>query len=84
MHRGDLGLPGFALANAVGARFGEQQRPLSCDVLQACEVRAQLGLAMQVDVERADVEERQIEKLGRRKVDVREEAVGRRGLRAVV
>ena len=81
VHRGDRGLARFALANAVGARLGEQQRLVAGDVLQPREVRAQLGLAMQVDVERADVEERQIEELGRRKVDVREQAVGRRGLR---
>ena len=64
--------PVSPFADAVGARFGEQQRLLPGDVLQPREVGAQLRLAVQVDVERADVEERQVEKLGRRKVDVGE------------
>ena len=84
VHRGDRRLAVFAFADAVGARFGEQQRLVAGDVLQPREVGAQLGFAVQVDVERADVEEREIEKLGRRKVDVGEQAVRRRGLRVVV
>ena len=80
VHRRDLGLVRLAFANAVGARFREQQRLLAGDVLQARQVGAQLVLAVQVDVERADVEEREVEKLGRREVDVGEEAVGRCGL----
>ena len=40
------------------------------------EIRAQLVLAVQVDVERADVEEREIEEFSRRKVDVGEEVSG--------
>ena len=84
VHRRDLGLARFAFANAVGAGLGEQQRLVAGDVLQPREIRAQLRLAVQIDVERADVEEREIEKLGRRKVDVGEQAVRRRGLRVLV
>ena len=80
VHRRDVRLARFAFANAVGAGLREQQRFLAGDVLQPREIGAQLGLAMQVDVERADVEEREIEKLGRRKVDVGEQAVRRRAL----
>ncbi len=84
VHRGDVGLSLFALAHAVGARFGEQQRLVAGDVLQPRQIGAQLRLAMQVDVEGADVEEREIEKFGRRKVDVGEQAVGRRGLGVLI
>ncbi len=84
MHRGDIGLSAFALANAVGARFREQQRLVAGDVLQAREIRAQLRLAVQIDVEGAEVEEREIEKFGRRKIDVREEVVRRLRLRFFV
>ena len=83
LHRRDLGLARFAFTDAVGARLGQQQRLVSGDVLQSREVRAQFGLAMQVDVEGADVEERQVEEFGRRKVDVREQAAGRRRLRVL-
>ena len=78
------GLARFAFADAVGARLGEQQRLVAGDVLQAREIGAQLGLAVQVDVERADVEEREIEKLGRRKIDVGEQALGRCALGVLV
>ena len=54
--RGDRRLPVQPFADAVGARLGEQQRLVAGDVLQPGEVRAQVGLAVQVDVERADVE----------------------------
>ena len=84
VHRGDVRLAGFALADAVRAGFGEQQRLVPGDVLQPREIGAQLGFAVQVHVERADIEERQVEEFGRRKIDVREEAVGRRGLRVFV
>jgi hypothetical protein len=53
-------------------------------VLQADQVRPQLLFVMQVDVERADVEERKVEELGGRIVDVGEQAVGCRGLRVIV
>ena len=60
------GLSVFAFANRVGARLGEQQRLVAGDVLQPRQVGAQLGLVVQVDVERAHVEEREVEELGRR------------------
>ena len=84
VHRRDVRLPLLALTKAVGARFRQKQRLLTRNVLQPREVRAKLGLAMQVDVERADVEEGEIEEFRRRKVDVREEAERRRVLRVVV
>ncbi len=80
VHRGDGGLPVEPFANAVGAGLGQEQRFVSGDVLQPREIGAQLRLAVQVHVERADVEERQVEKFSRRKVDVREETLGRDGL----
>ena len=79
VHCRDVGLAGFTLANRVGARLGQKQRLVAGDVLQSREIRAQLGFKMQVHVERADVEEGDIEKLGRREIDVGEEALGRRG-----
>jgi hypothetical protein len=84
VHGGDRRLPVLALTDAVGARFGQQQRRVTGDVLQPCQVGAQLGFAMQVDVEGADVEEGEIEKLGRREVDVGEQAFRRDLLRRPV
>ena len=84
LHRGQLGLPVEALADAVGARFGQQQRQVAGDVLQPRQVAAQLGFVVQVDVERADVEERQVEVFGRREVDVGEQGLRRDRLRLVV
>ena len=84
VHRRDSRLPILALADAVGASLGEQQRLVASDVLQPCQVRAQIGFAVQVDVERADVEEREIEKLSGRKVDVRQQRIGRGRLRVFV
>ena len=84
VRRRDRGLPVLALANAVRARFREEQRLLSGDVLQPREVGAQIRLVVQVDVERADVEEREIEEFSRREVDVGEEAVRCRSLGVLV
>src|SRR5262245_23119875 len=74
VHRGELRLPRVPFADAVDARFGDEQRLVAGDVLQPCQVRPKLALAMQVDVEGADIEERQIEELGRWKVDVGKQA----------
>jgi hypothetical protein len=84
VHCREFRLTRFALSDAVRARLGEQQRPVTGDMLKTRKVRTQLGLAMQVQVERTDIKERQIEKFGRWKVDVREEADGRAGLCRVV
>ena len=84
MHGCDRRLSFFALTKAVGARLGEEQRLVAGDVLKAREIRAQLVRAVQIHVEGADVEKRQVEELGRGEVDVGEEAVGRRRLRLFV
>ena len=76
VHRRDFRLPGFAFADAVGARLGQQERLVAGDVLQPREIRAQLRLAMQI--------ERKVEELGRRKVDVREQRIRPGGLRVLV
>ena len=47
------------------------------DVLQTREIRAEVALAMQIQVERDHVDKRQVEILGRRVVDVGKQAVGR-------
>ncbi len=54
------------------------------DVLQPREICAQLGFAVEIDVERADVEKRQVEKFGRREIDVGEEILRRRVLGILV
>ena len=76
--------PSRPFADAVGAGLGEEQRQRAGDVLQPRQVAPQVRLVVQVDVERADVEERQLEVLGGREVHVGEQAVGRRGLGLVV
>jgi hypothetical protein len=68
--------------HAVGSRFGEQQRLRAGDVLQPREIGTQVGFMMQVDVEGADVEALEIEILGGREVDVREQARGCGGFEA--
>jgi hypothetical protein len=75
VHRGDLGLARVSLTNGIGAGFGEQQRLVSGDVLQSREIGPQIGFVVQVDVEGVQIEERQIEKLRRRKIHVREQGV---------
>ena len=54
------------------------------EVLQAGEVAPEVRLGVQVDVERADVEERQRQVLGRRVVHVGQQRLGRRRLHVVV
>ena len=84
VHGGNRGLALFAFSNRIGARFGQQQRFVAGDVLQPRQIRAQLGLAVQVHVERAHVEEREIQEFSRRKVDVREQGSGRDRFRVVI
>ena len=74
--RGDGRLSRVTFADTVRTGFGDEQRLVSSDVLQPRQVRAQLRLTVQVQVEGAHVEERQIEKFSRREVDVGEQAVG--------
>ncbi len=77
MHGRDVGLPGFAFANRVGTGLGQQQRLVPGDVLEPRKIRPEFRLPMQIHVERAHIKDREIEKLGRRKVDVREQPVRR-------
>ena len=84
MHGGDGGLAVLALPPAVRPRLGQQQRPVAGEVLQAGEVAPQVRLGVQVDVERADVEERQRQVLGRRVVHVGQERLRGRRLHVVV
>jgi hypothetical protein len=84
VHRRDIGLPLFAFADAVGAGFRQQQRLVAGDMLQPREVGAQLRLAMQVDVERTDIEERKVEEFGGREVHVGEQRLRHRRLRVFV
>ncbi len=83
VHGGDCGLTVQTLTDAVGARFRQQQRLRAGDVLEVGEIRPQLRLAVQVDVERQDVEGRQIQIARGRIVDVREQRIGR-GIPGVV
>ena len=59
-----------AVAAAVQADLGHQQRLLAGQVLQPVEVGLQRLAAFQIDVEADDVDERQLQVLGRREVDV--------------
>src|SRR5687768_179810 len=70
LHRSERRLSIFSFPNAVGPRLGDEQRLVTGNVLKAGQIRAQLVLAMQVDVEGADVEERQVQELGGREVHV--------------
>ena len=76
LHGRERGLSRFAFANAVRSGFGEQQRLLPGNVLESGQIRLQLRFPMQVHVERAHIEEREVQKFRGRVVDVREEAVG--------
>ena len=84
LRRGEQRLALFALAQAVGAPFGQQQRTVAGHDLQVREVVTKVLAAVQVDVERADVEERKIEVVRRRVVDVGEQRLGRGLLHVVV
>jgi hypothetical protein len=46
VHRGNRRLAVGPFADAVGARFGEQQRLRPGDVLEARQVRPEIGLAV--------------------------------------
>ena len=65
-------------------RLGQEQRAVPGEVLQAGEVAPQVGLRVEVDVERADVEERQRQVLGRWVVHVGQQRLRRRRLHVVV
>ena len=54
-----------------------QQRQVAGDMLQPRQVAPEVRLVVQVDVERADIEKRQLEVLGGREVHVGEQAVRR-------
>ena len=70
-HRHQLGLVLLALPDRVDAELGEDERLVLGDVLQPAEIAAEGLLAVQVDVERDEVEElRQVEVLGGREVGV--------------
>ena len=77
VHGRDVGLPGFAFANRVRTSLGQQQRLVPGDVLEPRKIRPEFRLPVQIHVERAHIKDREIEKLGRRKVDVREQPVRR-------
>ncbi len=84
LRRGQPGLAVEPFANAVGAGFGQQQRLGAGQVLQTPEIRAQIALAVQVDVEGAHVEAGEVEVFGGREVRVGEQRRRRRRLRVVV
>ena len=61
LHRRKRRLTLLPFAQAVGPTLSQQQRPVAGDELQVRQVGPQLRFAMQIHVERTDVEERQIE-----------------------
>ena len=64
------------LRSAVEPDLAHQQRPVAGEVLQPREVRLEArSLRLEVDVEADEVEERQLQVLGRRVVDVGDEPV---------
>ena len=65
-----------AVAPAVEADLGDEQRPIAGEVLQAREIGVELITRLEVDVEADEVEERQPQVLGRGVVDVRDEPSG--------
>src|SRR5205085_1011389 len=64
----------LAVSAAVQSHLGEHQRPVPCKVLQAGEVGLEPLSLLEVDVEAEEIEKRELEVLGRRKIDVRDEA----------
>ena len=84
MHRGNAGLPFEPFAKAVGAGLGQQQRLVARQMLQPPQVRPQIGVAVQIHVERTHVEVADVEMFGRREIHVGDEGVGRNGLHVVV
>jgi hypothetical protein len=73
-----------SFANAIGAGFSQQQREMTGHVLQAREISPEVHLAMEVDIEGADIEKRQVEIFRRRKVHVGEQAVRRHRFALVI
>ena len=63
-----------AVLGAVEAEFGEEQRALARQAVQARKVRPERPLVLEIDVIRDDVEVRQVEIFGRRVVDISDQA----------
>ena len=68
-------LGAFGVAQRVEADLGDEQRAVARDVLEPGQVRLELRARLEVDVEADEVEERQLEVLGGRVVDVGDERV---------
>src|SRR5260370_27494096 len=66
----------FAFANRIHAGFAEHQRPLARLSHQMCQVAAEVLLAMQIDIERNEIEKTQIEIFSRWIIRVSEERAG--------
>ena len=84
LHRRQRCLPLRAFPDGVRTRLGQQQGPAPRHVVELGDVGAERRLVVQVDVEGADVEPRQIQEVGRRVVDVGDQRVGRGGLGILV
>ena len=64
-----------AVASAVEADLGDQQRAVAGDVVEPGEIRLHRLVRFEVDVEADQIEKRQLEVFGRRVVDVGDERV---------
>ena len=71
----ELGLLQLAVPQRVHAQLAEHERLVADEVLQPEQVAAERLAVVQVDVERGEVEERQVEVLGRREVGVGDQPV---------
>jgi len=65
----------FAVPAAVEADFGEDERPISGQVVKSSEIGIQRVLMFEVDIEAKKIEEREVEIFRRRKVDIGDERV---------
>ena len=56
VHRGDVSLTSFSFMLRTGTRLSKEERLVARQVLETGEIRAELGLAVQVEVERVEIE----------------------------
>jgi hypothetical protein len=71
----NAGLAILPMSKAVDAELGQDERTVARDVLEPPQIRLQAGLRLETDVERDEVQERKLQILGGRVIDVCDERV---------
>src|SRR6478752_3641495 len=71
----ELSLLHFTVPEAIHTDFAEQQRLVADEVLQPKQVPAKCLAIVEIDIERCEIDERQVQVLGGRKVGIGDQPV---------